>query len=285
MYVSPRGEIWITNDRLYRIDSLGNLDKEIILEKEREDRIWAFCQDKTETWWIGLGEEKIYLYHERLFEKPQLFTQYNGFDALRNTQKWHFFEDSLGIWMGTQNGLFLLDRQKGVVARFAEDAGEMHFLPARIFHHIHRDEAGVFWLATGDAGLIKVHSKSLLDKDNPPNYLQLTRSQGMPSNELYACLEDEVDHLWISTANGLVQLDKKTLKINIYFEEDGITHNEFNRISYFKSPSGIMYFGGINGVNRFDPKDFYNKKPYDPPLKISKVFKMTGRRSAEMNCN
>ena len=36
--------------------------------------------------------------------------------------------------------------------------------------------------------------------------------------------------------------------------------NEFNMGSYFKSQTGELYFGGINGFNFFDPKSLISKK-------------------------
>ena len=34
---------------------------------------------------------------------------------------------------------------------------------------------------------------------------------------------------------------------------DGLQSNEFNSNAYFRARNGIMYIGGINGFNLFDP--------------------------------
>lgn len=36
---------------------------------------------------------------------------------------------------------------------------------------------------------------------------------------------------------------------------------EFNRISHFQEPNGRIYFGGLNGITTFDPRDFENERP------------------------
>src|SRR5690606_4735947 len=41
-----------------------------------------------------------------------------------------------------------------------------------------------------------------------------------------------------------------------YFKEDVITHNEFNRIAHYQDIDGRLYFGGLNGITTFDPRDF-----------------------------
>ncbi len=52
--------------------------------------------------------------------------------------------------------------------------------------------------------------------------------------------------------------------------EDGITNNEFNRIAHHQDKSGRLYFGGLNGITAFDPRDFRDEKPATGlPLRIT----------------
>ena len=66
-----------------------------------------------------------------------------------------------------------------------------------------------------------------------------------------------MEKLWMSSNYGIVQFDKKTHRIKGYNKNDGITHNEFNRASHHRDEDGYIYFGGLNGVTAFHPKDFY----------------------------
>ena len=59
---------------------------------------------------------------------------------------------------------------------------------------------------------------------------------------------------WISTVDGLCRYDVRTKTFNNYFLEDGLSDNEFNQNSLFKGADGLFYFGGINGINYFNPK-------------------------------
>jgi hypothetical protein len=74
---------------------------------------------------------------------------------------------------------------------------------------------------------------------------------------------------WISTANGLVQFNPETEADFVYYEEQGIAHNEFNRLSYYQHTDGRIFFGGLNGITAFDPQDFYEQERYEVPLKVS----------------
>jgi hypothetical protein len=43
---------------------------------------------------------------------------------------------------------------------------------------------------------------------------------------------------------------------------------EFRRHAFLKSKKGLMYFGGKNGFNEFDPQKLENIH-YDPPLVLT----------------
>ena len=199
------------------------------------------------------------------------FTQYNQFESMKLGEEWHFFEDDLGIWISAQNGLYLLDKQKGLIARYSEqDTGRYH-LPANTFYYMYKDSQEVYWLATGDAGLIRVEKGYFKSGPQSGAYRQFSRNSGLPSNEVYAIYEDRRNRLWISSGNGLIQFNKESFESIVYYEEQGLSHNEFNKLSHFQSETGRLYFGGLNGVTTFIPEDFYQQEQYDARLTLSLV--------------
>jgi len=128
-------------------------------------------------------------------------------------------------------------------------------------YNIHEDSDGIFWIATNGDGLIKWNRKN-------HSYKVYTTANGFPTNILFAILEDDYSKLWISSSYGLNSFDKTSEKINIYSTKAGLSSNEFSSISYCKDKNGRIYFGTVNGVNSFDPKDFLEKKEYSVPLRI-----------------
>jgi signal transduction histidine kinase/DNA-binding response OmpR family regulator len=271
LYLTPEGELWTANDHLYRFDHNGSLLTELGKRGKLGGRIWAFFRDASNTWWIG--GRPMYFFNENQHDTPLPFDRYNGFDELKKTDPWHFLEDEHGIWIASSKGLYLLKKGNGIVARYGEQADPPFQIPGAQFYYIYKDKDGDLWLATGNAGLIKL---ALDEEGKPVVKRHLTRADGLPSNELYAIFEDEYDHLWISSGNGLIQYSKETGEINVFFEEQGITHNEFNRLSYFQSKTGRVYFGGMNGVTAFSPDDFYNRPPYDAPIRLSSIKLFSG---------
>jgi len=71
-------------------------------------------------------------------------------------------------------------------------------------------------------------------------------------------LEDD-NNLWMGSDKGIIHFNvKDSVAIN-YGSVDGLQDNLFLRRSSFKDKKGMLYFGGINGVNSFNPKNLLKK--------------------------
>lgn len=110
-----------------------------------------------------------------------------------------------------------------------------------------------FWFATMGDGIYQMNTKTKIIK-------HYDRSNGLPNNVIYGIIYEKIDQsLWLSTNRGLVKLKIENNKVLSYFESDGLMSNELNLGASFKSKTGEIYFGGIQGYNYFDPKFPLNK--------------------------
>jgi signal transduction histidine kinase/ligand-binding sensor domain-containing protein len=66
---------------------------------------------------------------------------------------------------------------------------------------------------------------------------------------------DDQDNIWLGTTNGLVKYDPKTKDLVRYDPDDGLQGFDFYRFAAYASSSGTMYFGGLNGMNTFNPEE------------------------------
>ena len=161
---------------------------------------------------------------------------------------YNFQKDEFGnIWTSSNNGLLLTDFESGKITSSWTKNNKTITLPTSAVHHIYQDTSGIFWLA--GKNLTRWNSKTNKSKIYKP-------ANGLPSSILHAVYPDDFGHLWMSTENGISCFNMETENFRNYFTSDGITHNEFNRMSHFQDNNGRIYFGGINGVNIFHPKDF-----------------------------
>ena len=148
------------------------------------------------------------------------------------------------------NGIFILDDRGHVcdyIGHRAVDSKKR--LPDFIINDLHIDKEGVFWIATGDAGLCR------WDRQKQAITF-FDRSNGLLSDQIYCIQEDAYNNLWLSTEYGIAKLSKINAFVKTYTTLDGLTDNEFNSGSQYRSRNGRIYFGGVSGYNSFDPKDF-----------------------------
>ncbi|MCB0663621.1 MAG: GHKL domain-containing protein, partial [Saprospiraceae bacterium] len=165
-------------------------------------------------------------------------------------------------WLGTNVGLFKMSIKDGkIYERYW--SGENASLPFDNVHHFHITGDHEFWLATAGNGLIKWSpEKGVIS--------QVTRSDGLSNNTLYAVYPDKRGNLWLTSDFGINVYNVETGRIKIYTTKDGISHNEFNRISHHEDKDGNLYFGSLNGITAFHPASFsIDSSQHHPPVVLT----------------
>ena len=170
----------------------------------------------------------------------------------------YVYENKRGVWLITNQGLFLMNAAGGALAEFDTQNG----LPSNDLYHLHEDKDGFFWLGTADMGLIRWNPSTDEKK-------VFGRAQGFLNENIYAVYEDEYGFLWLPTDYGLIRFNKETYDISTYLTEHGLPSNEFNTFSHYQDSLGNLYFGGINGLVTFHPKDFIKNTAADVPLHLT----------------
>ena len=122
-----------------------------------------------------------------------------------------------------------------------------------------------YWLGTFGSGLIKIDIET-------QDIKIVNKKDGLPNNVIYGLLEDDYNCLWLSTNRGIASYNIKTGIISAFKEVHGLVSDEFNSNAFFKTKTGEMYFGGINGYNYFFPGNL-SKSSDDLAVIISK-FKL-----------
>lgn len=164
------------------------------------------------------------------------------------------------IWAGGESGLF----------RIKDNQLSNNLLPA-----FKKDLLITCMLKMGDTLWLgtRAHGLLLFDVKKLAFIHALSTVDGLPNHVINALLADRDNHIWISTNQGLSQLNPKTGELVNFSARDGLQIEEFNMSSALFDPaSGLMFFGGLNGVTWFDPSEI-EKKIIVPEVFFSKILR------------
>jgi signal transduction histidine kinase len=93
----------------------------------------------------------------------------------------------------------------------------------------------------------------------------------LPDNFIYGVLEDKNGNYWLSHNKGLSCFDINLQQFIHYNVLDGLQSNEFNTGAFYKDDEGILYFGGVNGVNEIIPEKIF-KNLLPPQIAIHQIL-------------
>ncbi|MFO1434833.1 MAG: two-component regulator propeller domain-containing protein [Gammaproteobacteria bacterium] len=163
----------------------------------------------------------------------------------------HFIrEDRKGnLWVGGHDGLERVDADRRHVEAVRLNAQN------NIYDSFEAAD-GMLWFATAD-GLVRYDPQTGVTRS-------WSKNEGLASNFIVGIEGDNSGKLWLATRRGLTRFDPANGELQNYGVEDGLQGWEFSRYSHIKSRDGLMYFGGTNGLNQFNPEDMPVNKNVPP---------------------
>jgi signal transduction histidine kinase/ligand-binding sensor domain-containing protein len=125
------------------------------------------------------------------------------------------------------------------------------------------DDKRSVW-AGGNAGLYHL-------KPNGSIIKSYEAPKDLPDDFVYGILEDHQGRLWMSHNKGMSVYNPRTKTFKHYGVKDGLQSNEFNTGAYYKDEKGLLYFGGVNGINVIDPSNIVENKNV-PQIAINEIL-------------
>jgi signal transduction histidine kinase/ligand-binding sensor domain-containing protein len=227
-----------------------------------------FLKDKkNKEWFFGFGS--IYRRDKPgdTFIKIDL-SQIKGSDASSN-QVTRAIEGKYGLWLLTNNGLFLYNYASDKIERHGFDKSAGDIFVTQDINSLYEDPQGIVWVGTWAGGLSRYNVEAKKIKT-------YTRNDGLPSMSIQGIVADEKNNsLWLSTFEGISRMNLKTEQFNNFSIADGIQSQLFADGSYLKSSSGLIAFGGSNGITIFNPDDV--TKSSIPPKVFLTEFKVADK--------
>lgn len=212
----------------------------------QSDFIKSIQEDKRGYLWLGTNGGGL----TRFDPENKTFRTFRSADnrGLVNDHIIILFIDSKNrLWIGTYFGLSCMDIDIESFTFFDRSNG----LSSLSIFSVAEDAEGNIWVGTADG----------LNKYNPEDN-SFTKVYPV-SQEYYSPVVNGIlthkskNQLWLSTNHGIVRYSPETGQLRRYFVNSGLQSNEFLLGSYYKSPDGEMFFGGVSGLNSFYPDDIY----------------------------
>lgn len=171
--------------------------------------------------------------------------------------------------IASTNGLHIYDtRSNSISATYMHEAGNPYSISSNNLQYLLPADKGNYWIATADAGFDYWDRKT----DRFHNY---STKDGLPDNTVYMILPDAHGRLWISTNKGLSCFDTESRTFTNYDKYDGLLNSEFNWGSACTDKEGMMYFGGMEGIDYFHPDSVM--QTVLPPTLIASAFSVHNR--------
>lgn len=256
--IDEKGQIWVGDSQLHTCK--GPDDKVLTIPITRNYTIvWSILAQKNRIW---LGCNNGLAYYD-LYDQQIHFINHNK-DApvLYNAIIHSIKADGKGgrLWLLTEQGLFHYDPKKGIVGRYWTGGKGKFYLPVDNLRHAYIAANGTWWIASIN-GLLEWSPRTGVSR-------LFNKKQGFPDQNIYAVYADAYGYLWMSCDHGIIQFHKNSGRNRFFLPQDGITHQEFNRISHYQAKDGTLYFGSLNGVTVFHPRDFYRDFDQAPNIPL-----------------
>ncbi|WP_081997734.1 two-component regulator propeller domain-containing protein [Wocania ichthyoenteri] len=256
-----KSNIWIGTYKngLHFHNTNNNTFKKIDIinsKKQEATDIRTLFNDSEGRIWVG-SNISINVYSKNL----ELLASFeNNKHGLEGSILESIVEDKNGIiWLGIyQGGFFKLNEN---IDNFKNST----FIKQSYFNDNNHDEvSSVKYMSVGKGNeLWLINSNGELLKFDTINktYSTFEHIESINAVNIAAVIVDG-NNLWLSSSNGVVCLDIENSVAKTYYSIDGLQDDVFLSRSAFKDKQGVLYFGGIKGVNYFNPKGLKKKESY-----------------------
>jgi len=240
----------------YRLEN----DRPFLIGK---NSVFALYEDRKGQLWAGTYTDGLFKFDPKtgrwtanyLPSMPPLMS--------REQSVYSIAEDATGaILVGTVNGLYRLDTtQRQLVPVFFGKTRKIT-VPA-----LYRDARQHVWAATNE-GLYELDARLRVLR-------VLTEKNGLPHTSIQSVVADRSGMLWLTTENGVVQLNPRTRKVvATFFNEDGLPGNKFNFGATLPLLDGSLALGSTGGMVLFRPERI---RPLAAPTVVLTGFQLFGQ--------
>ncbi|BFP40486.1 two-component regulator propeller domain-containing protein [Flavobacteriaceae bacterium GF1] len=262
-----------------------------------EERIASIYSLDQKVFYIGMWDGKVYCYDHDLkiikelrlgFENGPIFSFYQRepnklWIGTKGKGLWQYdfgtkkcvpvAKESLGaqeinkivgsryglLWIATENGVFRYDEINGQVKHYGYDENKADGLTNNKVKDISIDRDGRVWVATRHGlNFYDPQRDRFLAKDVPKELKNIwVTDMGI----------DSKGHIWLNmNYNQIAKYNPKTEDFRVFFVNNGVRSNIYNKRGFLFYDDSRIYLGGDNGVIYFSPSELSENHWAPQPL-------------------
>ena len=183
--------------------------------------------------------------------------------------------------VGTADGIGLLDRATGDVEPIVHDPADPGSIMSGQIVSSLTDQHGRLWVGSDGAGIDVMLGRNTAGR---PIFRHIILADGLPDSDINRMIADVSGRVWVSTDNGLAEIDPDTFAVNAYKDADGVAISTYWNDSGDRTPQGDLLFGGIGGLTVVRPNAM-GSWVYRPRVAVSEIHvggKLVRDRSREL---
>ncbi len=275
LYKDPAGNIWIgTSDGVMIFSvrekvflGLCDMFPGLSCQMFEHNKVYQVIQAEDGQYWFACSNGIYRLHAEQgvIFEINSVFS---GIEMRSVRNVFTLLQDTTGhIWFGTDKGLIIYDPGTDSFEFIRARPNHPGSLKSDLVYRLFMDTRDRIWIGTASG----LH----LYEESSSGFRVYNEQDGLANNHVYSIIEDHDSMLWISTNNCLSRFDPERGEFSNYGISEGTQNHQYNLGASAIDQSGLLYFGGISGLNSFHP-DSIMINPYIPNIAFTS-FELVGK--------
>ncbi len=160
---------------------------------------------------------------------------------LKGKRVFHLTYNNDTLWVGTDSGVFLLDKNNQLIENFEAQKT----LQKESIYTFFKD-GDLMIVGTGANGFYVLKNNKIIK--------HFGREHGLKNPSICSVIKDGKNNYWLGSFEGIYVFDSDFKLIKKLFDYDGMSHSECNRLAIEKDKKGNLYFGTLNGLTQIDPE-------------------------------
>lgn len=170
------------------------------------------------------------------------------------------------VWVGTlHDGVIRVDLSNGKTTTFSSNEPKPYRISHKNIGTMFFDSRNWLWVGTQGGGLDLIRTI-----EGQQTVVNIGKAQNLSSELINKIIEDKHGKIWVSTDNGIAEIDPYSLHVRDYGVADGVSILGYWSGSGVATACGDLVFGGVGGLTVIRPSNLVAYQ-YQAPIVLTSL--------------